>query len=400
MCTCVLVRMCLFVCLFVCVHECVCVCVCVRACLRLAFQLNFLLAFLCLHFALACAWAATQVMTNVPELSQQTKRLQAVARDLYKFGVAAQETGNILQVSQTHRHRHTTHTEKHTQTHTAHTHTHTHTGTHRHTHTYTHGCAASGHLRSTSPRPPLLCGLQFCFGGDGEGAKTALLSSFFDRLEDCRKSISLFLDKKRESFPRFYFLSDMMLLRALGTRLEAGHNVLLPEALQVLLPAARAVEIIDAESAPHVFAQRASLSESELLREEDEFSHDGNSLMIVRIFSHHEEEFDLLKSVLTAVCFAFLSVAKGRKPFCFVCLCFCACVSLCVIVCFSVCGTFLPSIVTHILVIFWRFPPPTLPRHPHPSSPPDHSNSQPRSRFCGRDGVAVCVAGRDWAEPR
>ena len=287
-----------------------------------------------------------------------------------------------------------THTQRNTHTHTAHTHTQTQT------HTYTHGCAASGHLRSTSPRPPLLCGLQFCFGGDGEGAKTALLSSFFDRLEDCRKSISLFLDKKRESFPRFYFLSDMMLLRALGTRLEAGHNVLLPEALQVLLPAARAVEIIDAESAPHVFAQRASLSESELLREEDEFSHDGNSLMIVRIFSHHEEEFDLLKSVLTAVCFAFLSVAKGRKPFCFVCLCFCACVSLCVIVCFSVCGTFLPSIVTHILVIFWRFPPPTLPRHPHPSSPPDHSNSQPRSRFCGRDGVAVCVAGRDWAEPR
>lgn len=37
-------------------------------------------------------------MNNVPELSQQAKQLQSVARDLYKFGIAAQETGNILQV--------------------------------------------------------------------------------------------------------------------------------------------------------------------------------------------------------------------------------------------------------------------------------------------------------------
>ncbi|EGD79261.1 hypothetical protein PTSG_09985 [Salpingoeca rosetta] len=200
-------------------------------------------------------WGELEVMTNVPELSQQSKRLHSVARDLYKFGLAAQETGNIL---------------------------------------------------------------QFCFGGDGEGAKTALLSSFYDRLEDCRKSISLFLNKKREAFPRFYFLSDMMLLRALGTQLGAGTQVVLPEAIKTLIPAIRAFQIADerlmqqrpySPSLPKVkeegtherdnshpgMAGLAARGDSP--GSDDDEDEDVSHLIITRLISRHGEEFDLSSAV-------------------------------------------------------------------------------------------------------
>ena len=43
------------------------------------------------------------------------------------------------------------------------------------------------------------------------------LESLLDRLDRCQKSLSDYLDTKRNSFPRFFFISDDELLSILGT---------------------------------------------------------------------------------------------------------------------------------------------------------------------------------------
>lgn len=102
---------------------------------------------------------------------------------------------------------------------------------------------------------PASSSIQFCFGTDLESTKISVLDGFRDRLEKCRKSLSGFLEERRRSFARFYFLSDTMLLRALGTVLEHGPEVVLPTALRQLLPSVHKVTV---ETTPTVLDRKAT----------------------------------------------------------------------------------------------------------------------------------------------
>lgn len=47
--------------------------------------------------------------------------------------------------------------------------------------------------------------------------RTAQLHEIYESLEGCQKSLTEYLDTKRNSFPRFFFISDDELLSVLGT---------------------------------------------------------------------------------------------------------------------------------------------------------------------------------------
>ena len=56
--------------------------------------------------------------------------------------------------------------------------------------------------------------LQCCYGG--EVKKSIKLRHIYEELEICFKSLITYLDKKRHIFPRFYFISDAVLLAVLS----------------------------------------------------------------------------------------------------------------------------------------------------------------------------------------
>ena len=56
--------------------------------------------------------------------------------------------------------------------------------------------------------------IQCCYGG--EVRKSILLRHLYEELEICFKSLIGYLDKKRHIFPRFYFISDAVLLAVLS----------------------------------------------------------------------------------------------------------------------------------------------------------------------------------------
>jgi dynein heavy chain len=68
--------------------------------------------------------------------------------------------------------------------------------------------------------------VQYCFGND---VLKNLLPHLLEQLEVCQKALSGYLDQKRAAFPRFYFVSDAVLLEVLSQ----GSN---PEAIQPHLP--------------------------------------------------------------------------------------------------------------------------------------------------------------------
>ena len=60
--------------------------------------------------------------------------------------------------------------------------------------------------------------LQCCYGG--EVPKAVLLRHVYEELEICFKSLIGYLDNKRRLFPRFFFVSDPILLAILSRPMD------------------------------------------------------------------------------------------------------------------------------------------------------------------------------------
>ena len=56
---------------------------------------------------------------------------------------------------------------------------------------------------------------QCCHGG--EPPKTGTLTHLSEQLEFCQRSLTQYLDEKRKLFPRFYYVSDTVLLAILSS---------------------------------------------------------------------------------------------------------------------------------------------------------------------------------------
>ena len=87
--------------------------------------------------------------------------------------------------------------------------------------------------------------LHWCYGGDEDVTKIGLLENLAEGLEGCRKSLSVFLDKKRQEFPRFYFASDAVLLDVISVGIADEKIVALPRALKALFSNISAVHVED-----------------------------------------------------------------------------------------------------------------------------------------------------------
>jgi energy-coupling factor transporter ATP-binding protein EcfA2 len=85
--------------------------------------------------------------------------------------------------------------------------------------------------------------LHWCYGSDEDVTKIGLLENLAEGLEGCRKSLSTFLDLKRQEFPRFYFASDAVLLDVISVGIAKGEVVQLPRALQALFSNISSVHI-------------------------------------------------------------------------------------------------------------------------------------------------------------
>jgi len=85
--------------------------------------------------------------------------------------------------------------------------------------------------------------LHWCYGGDEDVTKIGLLENLAEGLEGCRKSLSVFLDKKRQEFPRFYFASDAVLLDVISVGIAGEKIVALPRALKALFSNISAVHV-------------------------------------------------------------------------------------------------------------------------------------------------------------
>eukprot|EP00049_Salpingoeca_infusionum_P010521 m.181684 g.181684 ORF g.181684 m.181684 type:complete len:5518 (-) comp14663_c1_seq3:1709-18262(-) len=126
-------------------------------------------------------WQSLDAVTKLPRTDSAKKVLQSVLRDMSKFASLAQETGNIM---------------------------------------------------------------QFCFGGDGGGAKMVVLQAFMEQLEGAKKTLASFVSSKRQSYSRYHFLSDAVLLGALGLEMVEGEYVRAPRALRQLLPAVHFFHVV------------------------------------------------------------------------------------------------------------------------------------------------------------